>query len=199
MKKEEVNLIYVDDMLDRDISKCLNKHKHDKVVINYSEINFDSSYDYKKLIEEMKVQKVNLIVIDSALYIESDKRERFTGEQFKIILKNILPYAETIVISQNKQENNYGIIKKYNRDEVEEDKKEYYEKSLSPVVNKKIEEILMGREMINLLEDEKIIDNSLIEKISLSVNGESQYSELKTEDINLLIKSFQELKESIDG
>lgn len=201
MKKETINMMYVDDLIDRGISKCLDKYQSEKVEIKYIEIEFNAEYNYKKLIEEVQNNNINILVIDSALYLESSEAERFTGEQFKVILKKFLPYVETIVISQNKQENTYDIMKKYNKDEVnsKETISEYYTRELYYIINKKIDEILMGREVLTRLKEEKTIDNILLEKISLSLNGEEKYSELKSEDVQNLINSFKELKRLVDG
>lgn len=201
MKKEIINMMYVDDLIDRGISKCLDKYQSEKVEIKYIEIEFNAEYNYKKLIEEVQNNNINILVIDSALYLESSEAERFTGEQFKVILKKFLPYVETIVISQNKQENTYDIMKKYNKDEVnsKETISEYYTRVLYNIINKKIDEILMGREVLTRLKEEKTIDNILLEKISLSLNGEEKYSELKSEDVQNLINSFKELKRLVDG
>lgn len=201
MKKEIINMMYVDDLIDRGISKCLDKYQSEKVEVKYIEIEFNDEYNYKKLIEEVQNNNINILVIDSALYLESSEAERFTGEQFKVILKKFLPYVETVVISQNKQENTYDIMKKYNKDEVnsKETISEYYTRVLYNIINKKIDEILMGREVLTRLKEEKTIDNILLEKISLSLNGEEKYSELKSEDVQNLINSFKELKRLVDG
>lgn len=197
-----INIVYIDDIIDRGISKCLYKYKLGQKNIEYIEIPYTEEYTYKKLLEEIENLNINIVVIDSALYLESDSRERFTGEQFKIILKKILPYVETIVISQNKQENDWDIIKKFNQDIHMEKYKtdvEYYQSELIKVLEKKINEVKMGREIYSKLEEEQVVEKKLLEKISLSLSGEEKYSELKSEDINTLIESFQELKRALNG
>lgn len=197
-----INIVYIDDIIDRGISKCLYKYKLGQKNIEYIEIPYTEEYTYKKLLEEIENLNINIVVIDSALYLESDSRERFTGEQFKIILKKILPYVETIVISQNKQENDWDIIKKFNQDvHIEKYKTdvEYYQSELIKVLEKKINEVKMGREIYSKLEEEQVVEKKLLEKISLSLSGEEKYSELKSEDINTLIESFQELKRALNG
>lgn len=197
-----INIVYIDDIIDRGISKCLYKYKLGQKNIEYIEIPYTEEYTYKKLLEEIENLNINIVVIDSALYLESDSRERFTGEQFKIILKKILPYVETIVISQNKQENDWDIIKKFNQDVHMEKYKtdvEYYQSELIKVLEKKINEVKMGREIYSKLEEEQVVEKKLLEKISLSLSGEEKYSELKSEDINTLIESFQELKRALNG
>ena len=194
---ENINILYVDDLLDRGISGSLESYSLPKVIINYDEIEFENAYDYKKLIDEIDSRNINLLVIDSSLYLEGDIRKRFTGEEFKIILKKLLPFVETIVVSQNKQENNYDIIKKYNVDEHSETPLVYYNSILGTIVAKKINEIIMGREILGHLKEQKTIDASLIESISLSLDGLELFSELNSEDIDKFIKEFQELKQVV--
>ncbi len=194
---KDIKMLYVDDLPDPEISRCLDEYENDRIKINYMEIEFDDTYNYKKLIKEIENNNINLLIIDSALYLESESRERFTGEQFKIILKKILPFIETIVISQNKQENDYDIIKKYNKENIKETIDEYYKDVLNNVITKKINEILMTREILSKFKEEKTIDELLIEKISLSLEGAEVYSELNIKDINKLIEEFKELKQVI--
>lgn len=200
MTKELIKILYVDDLIDRGISRSLFEYRNEKIEIEYEEIEYDKAYDYKKLIQQIEEKNINILVIDSALYVEADGGDkRLTGEKFKIILKKLLPYIETIVISQNEQDNNYDIAKKYNKDIHHTPIEEYYRNLLNPIINKRIEEVLMGREVLDDLKNEELINNNLIEKISLSLNGEEKYSELNSDDINKLIESFKELKESING
>lgn len=198
-KSEVINIAYVDDKFDREISKYLYNYQYDenKVKIVSCEIEFTKEDNYKTLLKKLTDKGINLLIIDSALYLLEDQREkRFTGEEFKIILKRLFPYIETIVVSQNEKKDSYDIIKKYND---EKNPEKYYSEILGKCIDKKINEILMGREIFKNLDEKRELDSELLEKISLSLSGGDEYSELKGEDIKELIEIFKELKRSING
>ncbi|AVQ29488.1 hypothetical protein C4N20_15765 [Fusobacterium ulcerans] len=200
---EVINIAYVDDIIERAISGFLDEYDYNikPVEIRSYEIKFTKEDDYKTLLKKLTDKNINLLVIDSALFLLDDQRDkRFTGEEFKIILKRLFPYIETIVISQNEQKDSYDIIKKYNCDKnLSQDPEEYYSEILGKCIDKKINEILMGREIFKKLDEKKEVDSELLEKISLSLDGGDEYSELKSEDIKELIEEFKKLKRAIDG
>lgn len=201
MKKEKINIAYVDDKLDRKISEFLNNYFYNLLEINVEEIEFTETDTYESLQKKLIDENINLLIIDSALYLLNDDRDkRFSGEEIKIILKRFHPYIETIVISQNESKESYDIVSKYNIDKHSDTYKEpikYYESVLGNIIEKKINEILMGREIFQKLDEKNGLEKVLIEKISLSLENNDEYSELTKEDIEVLINEFKELKETI--
>lgn len=199
---ERINIAYVDDELDRGISAFLDDYSSNVKLaeIEIYEIMFTETDDYKTLLKKLTNKNINLLIIDSALFLINDQRKkRFTGEEFKVILQRVFPYIKTIVISQNEQKPLYDIISKYNSNKnFPQGQSEYYSEVLEECINKKINEILTEREILKKLDEKDELNRELLEKMSLSLNGGDEYSELESSDIEELIQTFKELKKAID-
>lgn len=197
---DKVKIVYVDDKLDEDISRYLAKvFVHEEFEKDYNEVCFKSEEGYDSLINNSLIKEANIILIDSKLF-ENDSAVtgKFSGEEFKMILKKMFPFIEVLVITQNDLEEDYGTIQKY-RGDLEETPQQYYEKKLKKVLNDAIKSIGIYRNIANKLKENEGIDKVLIEKIMSSLDGTSQYEELTTKDIDAIIVAFRELQRDIDG
>ncbi|HWO76230.1 MAG TPA: hypothetical protein VNM69_10100 [Bacillus sp. (in: firmicutes)] len=197
---DKINIVYVDDEPDINISKYLNKeYDHDQFIIEYDEVCFKSEEGYDSLINNPLIKGANIILIDSKLF-ENDSAVtgKFSGEEFKMILKKMFPFIEVLVITQNDLGEDYGTIQKYRRD-VKETPQQYYAMILKKVLDDAIQNIIIYRNIANKLKENEGIDKVLIEKIMSSLDGTSQYDELTTKDIDDIISAFRELKRDIDG
>lgn len=195
----EINIIYVDDDLDLNISKYLaTKYQHEDFQIIYDEICFESEAGYDSLIHNQQIKEANIILIDSKLF-ENDKvsKGKFSGEEFKMILKKIFPFIEVIVITQNELEEDYGTISKY-RGGSYDTPQQYYAMKLKAILDDAIKNIKIYRNIADKLKLNKGIDKVLIEKIMSSLDGVSQYDELTTKDIDAIITAFKEIQRNID-
>lgn len=196
---EEVKIVYIDDDLDASISRYLaSKYDHKLFKKEYNEITFSSSEGYDSLINNSLVKEANIVIIDSKLF-ENDKVDtgKFTGEEFKMILRKVFPFIEVIVITQNELEEDYGTISKY-RSGMPETPQAYYEKKLKQVLDDAIKNILIYRNIADKLKLNEGIDKVLIEKIMNSLDGLAQYDELTTKDIDDIIIAFKELQRDFD-
>lgn len=194
-----IKIVYVDDNLDRSISRYLAlNYKYDGLDKKYDEIDFSRVDGYESLINNNLVKEANIIVIDSKLF-ENDNvnSSKFTGEEFKMILKKIFPFIEVIVITQNELEEEYGTIRKYNA-KLAIPPQEYYSKYLKNVLDKAVNNILIYRNIANKIKSNDVIDKMLIENILNSLNGINVYDELKKSDIDEIIKTFKELEKEIN-
>lgn len=195
----KINIVYVDDDLDSNISRYL--------VREYQPLNFDKKYDeihfiseegYESLINNQIIKEANIVLIDSKLF-ENDRVStgKFSGEEFKMILKKIFPFIEVIVITQNELEEEYGTISKF-RGGAEEPPLEYYGDKLKKALDYSVINVNIYRNIADKLKLNEGIDKVLIEKIMNSLDGSSQYEELTTDDIDDIINAFKELQRDID-
>lgn len=195
----KIRIVYIDDDLDSNISRYLAKeYQHNDVQKEYDEITFNTVDGYDSLIASQQVKEANIVLIDSKLF-ENDKVStgKFTGEEFKMILKKIFPFIEVIVITQNDLDEDYGTISKYKGD-CAGNPQQYYAVKLKTALDDSIKNINIYRNIANKLKINEGIDKVLIEKITSSLEGLSQYDELTTNDIDNIITAFKEIQREID-
>lgn len=90
---ETLKLLYIDDHPETSLSKYLDKYKSPSCEIEYSDIEFKPDEGYESLINNSDVKSANIIFIDSKLFENRNAiAGKFTGEEFKIILKKYFPY-----------------------------------------------------------------------------------------------------------
>lgn len=193
-----IKIMYVDDSEDLGISECLDEFSINNEDVEYVEKKFTNETNYESLIEIVKEENVNILIIDSKLYTTDNKGKKYTGEEFRVILKHFFPFIETLVVTQN---DILGpeIIKKYD-EEVNSRMtiKEYYNKYLIEKIKNKKSQIEFSRKILNSIENNKTLDENIIQKIDLSLSNDDSYKELKVEDIDNLIKNFNDLKDLIE-
>lgn len=195
MKK---NLIYIDDKLEPYLNRYLHeKYDNSNGNILYKEIRFDvrSPNAYQNLIENDYVRNANIIIIDSCLFENrSVSNGKFTGEEFRLILKKYFPYIEVIVITQNTPNASLKILSKYNSD-----KKcsvtEFYDRELLVKINEAIDNIDLYYIVGEKLKGNNDLENVLREKILNSLKGVEIYDEFTKNDIDELVKQFKIVEE----
>lgn len=196
---EQIKLIYIDDKIDPVISKHLSMYHKDEIDVCYDEVKFDLGNGYESLIRDNRVNGANVIFIDSQLFQNSTASNgKYTGEQFKLILKKIFPYIEVIVITQNEiREEFTSTIAKYNpKDGKSADA--YYEEVLSEQIDEAIKRICEYRAIVSEIKADS--DTSyIIDKINNSLDGIDTYDELKKSDIDNIVELFKKLQENLDG
>lgn len=194
------NILYIDDSPELGLSRYLDtEYSNEQHETNYYEITFNPEEGYESLIRDPKVQSANIIFIDSRLF-ENRKvaSGKFSGEEFKIILKKYYPFIEVIVISQNGADPSVNTISKYDPNRGES-ASAYYTEHLPLYIEKAIENILVYRRLAEKLEVNTNWESTLKEKIINSLNGVGKYDELNKSDIDALINTFKEIQEKIDG
>ncbi|SCY97923.1 hypothetical protein SAMN05720606_11469 [Paenibacillus polysaccharolyticus] len=195
---DSIKIIYIDDDPDESISEYLQeKYEHQDFIKYYEEVPFKSEEGYDNLLSNPLITEANIILIDSKLFENgSVVTGKFSGEEFKVILKKMFPFIEVLVISQNEPNEDYGTLQKY-RSNPDETGIEYYARNLKGHLDDLVENITIYRNIANKLSQNDGIDRFLIEKITESLNGVSQYDELTTEDIDQLILAFKELQREL--
>lgn len=194
--KEKINLIYIDDDRDEAISAYLEEeYQSDSYDVEYREIEFESDKGYESLLDSPEVASANVILIDSRLF-ENDSikcKGKFSGEEFRMILRKVYPFIEVLVISQNGENKDFEIIPKY-RSQSAETPKEYYERVLKNKIDESIKRVITFRNISKKLESNKEIEKFLVEKAVGSLNGINDYEDLSKEDIDRLIDAFQSME-----
>ncbi|MGV1115342.1 hypothetical protein [Clostridium perfringens] len=195
----KINIIYVDDELDVNISKYIRKtYNYKQIEKVYNEITFEAEKGYESLLNHKLVKEANIILIDSKLF-ENDRvsNGKFSGEEFKMILKKVFPFIEVIVITQNELEEEYGTVSKYKFDvDISADK--YYSDNLKKELDTAANNVFIYRNIAKKLKCNEGIDKVLIEKIVNSLDGDSKYDELTKDDIDNIIEAFKELQRGIN-
>ena len=96
---ETIKLVYIDDTPDNDLSKYLDRYSSNDYQFESSEIEFDPTQDYNSLLCNPEVQSANIIIIDSRLFENKTVTGgKFTGEEFKLVLKKFYPFIEFLLI-----------------------------------------------------------------------------------------------------
>ena len=164
---------------------------------------------YESLINNSDVKSANIIFIDSKLFENRNAiAGKFTGEEFKIILKKYFPFIEVIVITQNDIAPDYETISKYDS-KCGKTPEEYYDEELPPILDQCIRNIFevsgcysdgkKGRKIASEMQKNTSWEKVMVEKIVNSINGQGKFDELTKNDIDDVIKMFQELQTKVEG
>lgn len=194
---DTIKMIYIDDSPDISLSKYLDKFRSGLCQFDYSDIEFNSEEAYESLINNTEVRTANIIFIDSKLFENRNTNGKFTGEEFKIILKKHLPFIEVIVITQNEVEEEYETIAKYDS-RSDKTAQEYYDSILPELIDHAVKNIFEYRKIASRMKENTIWEDVMIEKIENSLEGKDVYDELTKTDIDHIIGIFQELQEKVD-
>ena len=194
---DTIKMIYIDDSPDISLSKYLDKFRSGLCQFDYSDIEFNSEEGYESLINNTEVRTANIIFIDSKLFENRNTNGKFTGEEFKIILKKHLPFIEVIVITQNEVEEEYETIAKYDS-RSDKTAQEYYDSILPELIDHAVKNIFEYRKIASRMKENTIWEDVMIEIIENSLEGKDVYDELTKTDIDHIIGIFQELQEKVD-
>jgi hypothetical protein len=194
-----LKILYIDDNPEPALAKYLDNYQNEACEFDYSDIKFNPDKGYESLINNSEVKGANIIIIDSRLFENRNATTgKFTGEEFKIILKKYFPFIEVIVISQNEIDYDYETISKY-APSSGKTPKEYYDEKLPELLNRSVRNIFEARKIASEMERNTSWEKVMIEKIVNSVNGQGKFDELTKEDIDKVISMFCELQEKIEG
>lgn len=200
-----ISIVYIDDISDEILSLymskiyCSNPFRRSatapEIKKDYKEVPFRGDEGYEKLLQNTTVKSANVILIDNHLFEERTiGTSRFSGKQFKVILRKLLPYVEVIIITQDKALTGENVIRKFSGRHGE-NANQYYQENLAPLLDNAIKEVLDFEELANDLKQSSDVEKLLVDKILNSLRGDDSYDELTKSDIDSLISSFKELKD----
>ncbi|MFS3915510.1 hypothetical protein ACL9ST_14760 [Bacillus australimaris] len=207
--KNKISVCYIDDRIDNMLSRYIDEYCKEQNRLNifkydltFSEYSFKSSDNYKTLLSNSSVNKSNIIVIDSRLFEnESSNLSKFTGEQFKIILRQILPFIKTIVISQNASSSDSLTVQKFQAngfDNSIEASQRYYSEKLAPIIDREIMATIEEFDVLSQLEIDNEVDSVLVGTIQTTISGIHDTALFEKEDLDKLIELFNEVKVKYD-
>ncbi|MFE4570864.1 hypothetical protein [Paenibacillus chitinolyticus] len=197
-----ITICYIDDRNDPILSRYLDEfcNKYNEENINKYELNsvdytFQHTDNYKTLLSNDRINRANIIVIDSKLFEnENSSLSKFTGEQFKIILRQVLPFIKTIVISQNPASSDSLTIQKFQSAVSSSNYKDYYDESLKPILIQNILQTVEEHEILSELAQENEVDSLLLGTIQSTILGIRDTALFEKDDLDELIKLFNEVK-----
>ncbi|MDN4601499.1 hypothetical protein P5G61_09710 [Paenibacillus sp. F6_3S_P_1C] len=200
--KRCITIFYIDDRIDPILARYLNEYCDEYNRTNssdyslyYDEYTFEKEDTYKTLLKNDSINKANIIVIDSRLFEnENSNLSKFTGEQFKVILKQILPFIKTIVISQNYSDEDSLTVQKYQSHWSDVKFKDHYDEILEPIIKQNIIALIEEYKVIDQLEEEDEVDSVLVGTIQSTILGLRDSALFEKEDLDELIKLFNEVK-----
>ena len=196
---EEINIVYVDDRHDEILSQYLNEiYSKENCKINNKEIEFQTDMGYESLLHNDIIIHANIVIIDSRLFENTTaSNQKFTGEEFKVLLKKFFPFIEVIVITQNEPNPSIGIISKYDSRYGSEGIK-YYSDTYTEYIDAAVDSVLQYRELAKKFNSNDSWEKLLKEKVISSLEGTSNYDELTKDDITELIDTFKKIQVMLD-
>lgn len=197
---DKFSLVYIDDNPDTALSRYLDQEfRSDNYEIDYSERRFSPNEGYKSLLSDTRIQHANIILIDSWLFEnKTATNQKFTGEEFKLILRKFYPFIEVVVITQNEIEDGVVHISKYDK-ALGRSASEYYAKTLPVIIDKAVANIRQYRLLATHVEENNSWEVFIKEKVLATLNGTSAYDDLTTSDVDTLISAFKEMEGCING
>lgn len=197
---EKYSLVYIDDNPETALTRYLDEEfKSDNYELVCSEIIFKPEDGYESLLSDQRVSSANIILIDSWLFENRTATNvKFTGEEFKLILKKLFPFIEVIVITQNETDSEIRKIAKYDKS-FGESASEYYASKLPTIINKAVSDIKQYRILADLVKKNDIWEDVLKDKVIATLKGTNTYDKLTKDDIDSLILAFKEIQESLNG
>ena len=194
-----LKILYIDDNPEPALAKYLDKYKSEHCELEYSDIIFNPAEGYESLINNPEVIGSNIIFIDSRLFENRNAAfGKFSGEEFKVILKKYFPFIEVIVVTQNDINEGYTTIPKYDS-KSGKNAEEYYSQKLPLIIEEAIKNIFEVRKIAEEMEKNSSWEKVMMEKIKNSISGQGVFDELSKKDIDNVIMMFKELQEKIDG
>ena len=150
------------------------------------------------MLRDNVVRSANVILIDNHLFEERAAHSgRFSGKQFKVILRKLLPFVEVVIITADETIVEGRIVRKHNSKQAS-DPNVYYDSNLACLLDEAIDEVLEFKGFAADLIQSLDVERMLIEKIQNSIQGNDSYDSLTTQDVNELINTFKELKRSVE-
>ena len=196
---DTLKIMYIDDNPEPALARYLDEYHSDSCTFGYSNIIFKPEDGYESLINNPDVTSSNIVFIDSRLFENRTATTgKFTGEEFKVILKKYYPFIEVIVVTQNDISEGYATISKYDS-KSGKSSKEYYDEKLPQIIEQAVKNIFQARMIAQVMESNASWEKVMMEKITNSISGQGQFDELSKSDIDEVIGLFKALQEKVDG
>lgn len=201
----EIRIVYIDDQIDEILSRYISEiYCHNEFIKIgtgqsvekiFEEVRFNGEDGYENLLQDARIRSANVILIDNHLFEErSAGTGKFSGKQFKVILRKLLPFVEVLIITQDELLVGNNIINKF-AGRRGENTDVYYHEHLDCILDTAIKEVLEFETLADDLRQSTDVEKALVDKILQSLQGNDSYDALTKEDIDNLISSFRSLRE----
>ena len=197
--KDTIELLYIDDRPETSLSKYLDQeYSHGKYLTQYADILFKPQDGYESLLKNSKVKSADVIFVDSRLFENRTASQgKFTGEEFKFVLKKLSPYKEVIVITQNGVDGEIDMVAKYDSSS-DVTATEYYNEQLKSRIDTAITNIEQYWLLYDRMNENNSWDTVLKDKVIATLNGNDAYDELTKTDIDTIVLAFKEIQEKLN-
>lgn len=197
--KDTITLLYIDDRPETSLSRYLDQeYSHNKHKTQYSDLLFKTQDGYENLLKNPKVKSADVIFVDSRLFENRTAVQgKFTGEEFKFVLKKISPYKEVIVITQNGIDGEIDMVAKYDTNS-DKTSTEYYNEQLKQKIDLAIANIEQYWLLSERMNENNNWDSVLKDKVLATLTGNDIYDELTKSDIDTLVLAFKEIREKLN-
>lgn len=202
--KQVLKVCYIDDFIDTYLSKYLDQYPssfiNSKYTLETSEYEFLPDDNYKTLLMNPQITTASVVLVDSRLFQNMTKNTaKFTGEQFLVILKKILPFIKTIIITQNEVVRDSVTVEKYkNEHRSEGGAEQYYNNTLKPLLDKSLQEFIDEKEILDEMMESPEFDELLIETLNRSIDGLEENTIFEKEELDELINVFNEVRDKYE-
>lgn len=197
---DKYSVVYIDDKPEAALTKYLDKEFYSEdYQIDCSEIIFKPEEGYESLLSDPRVSAANIILIDSWLFENKTATGgKFTGEEFKLVLKKFFPFIEVIVITQNGTDTEIHKVAKYDK-ACGQSVSEYYAHTLPPIINEAVNNIRQYRLLASIVGRNDSWETVLKEKVLNTLQGINTYDDFTKTDIDSLVSAFLKIQESLNG
>ena len=209
MKNDKITILYVDDILDNNLSRFLKTRCKDEGLL-YFEYCFSIDVDMDKFFYSDEVKDADIIIIDNLLYENSTAKRKDTGGSIVPLLQYGYPFKKLLMITKdgNPIDEDMIYVKKFddtsirNRNEsmLELSYKYYKEELWDKWIALFIREIKSELAQLKQFESAPTtgaINELTKERIRNTAMGESSYRTLSSEDVLSLIEKIQNLIEKV--
>jgi len=198
--KEQINMVYIDDSPDVTLEEYLDNYVSDEYEMVFESILYRPEEGYDSLLNDPKVQRANIVFIDSKLFENRTRtNERVQGEQIKLVMKNIFPYIEVVIVTQNEMNPDIQMIEKYKRSNTDIQPQQYYSNIIPSYINDAIIRIKENRIIGQQFSENENWDKLLKDRILAALKGSNKYEGLNKADIDELVNAFKRIQEKLDA
>lgn len=195
---DKINVVYIDDRPDIELDKFFDTYcDAEDSGFNYDFILFNPENGYRSLLDDTKIRFANIVFVDSMLFEQRNaNRGKFSGEEFKMVLKKLNPFIVVLVITQNERNPNIEMIAKYDSKDKTISPNEYYAKEIPNHIDRAVKSIMQYKILASKISENDSWEKLLKERVIGTLNGVEEYDSLSKKDVDDLVKAFKEIQEN---
>jgi len=196
---ETINIVYVDDKIDPFVSGYLSSLSSDEYLYEEKEITFSNGDSYESMLSIEEIRAADILFLDSMLF-ENNRVDgnKLSGEELGLIIKKVFPFKEILVITQHQEKSEFSSLKKYNSNTYKMSRADFFREYWDNMIIQASKKVVLNRMILNKMSSKDYVEKVLIEKLEGTMTGQVGYENLTKEDINNLIRTFEEMRKVYD-